>query len=83
MNPTTLRKATQLMRTEMGLTMQGYDAAKQHISTSLGGGASQPSTPTDTSKSVTSTELAAIAKKRGTTVDQERARATAAGYVVR
>jgi hypothetical protein len=41
MNPTTLRKATQLMRTEMGLTMQGYDAAKQHISTSLGGGASQ------------------------------------------
>jgi hypothetical protein len=42
MNPTTLRKATQLMRTEMGLTMQGYDAAKQHISTSLGGGVAAP-----------------------------------------
>jgi hypothetical protein len=45
MNPTTLRKATQLMRTEMGLTMQGYDAAKQHISTSLGGGAAQTTAP--------------------------------------
>lgn len=34
-------------------------------------------------KSVTQAELAAIARSRGTTVEQERQRATAAGYVIR
>jgi hypothetical protein len=32
---------------------------------------------------VTSAELAAIAKKNGTTIEQERKRATDAGYVIR
>jgi hypothetical protein len=43
MNPKTLRAATQLMRQEMGLTMNGYDATIQHINGRLGGGA--PQTP--------------------------------------
>jgi hypothetical protein len=37
---------------------------------------------TDTAKTVTVTQLEAIAKRRGTTVDQERARAITAGYAV-
>jgi hypothetical protein len=41
----------------------------------------KPSAPTE--KVVTTAQLAAIAKKNGTTVEQERTRATDAGYVVR
>jgi hypothetical protein len=53
MNPKTLRAATQLMRQEMGLTMNGYDATIQHINGRLGGGAPQtqqatPQTPAST-----------------------------------
>lgn len=40
-NPSTLRKATALMRTEMGLTMQGYDAAIGHVNERMGGQTSQ------------------------------------------
>lgn len=40
-------------------------------------------TQPDEGKSVTTAELSAIAKKRGTTVEQEKARASAAGYTVK
>ncbi len=78
MNKATLRKATALMRQEMNLTMQGYDAGISHISDNLG---SQPEA--SNGKSVTMSELQAIAKRRGTTVEQEKTRAATAGYVVR
>jgi hypothetical protein len=48
MSKGTLKGATQLMRTEMGLTMNGYDAAQKHILENMGGSAGAPQTPQTT-----------------------------------
>ncbi len=42
MSKGTLKGATKLMRTEMGLTMNGFDAAMQHITENMGGAAGAP-----------------------------------------
>jgi hypothetical protein len=48
MSKGTLRGATALMRQEMGLTMNGYDAAQKHILENMGGAAGAPQTPQTT-----------------------------------
>ncbi len=81
MSKGTMQGVLDLMKQEMRLTIQGYDVAKGHITDHIGGTPQQPA-PTQ-EKVVSAAQLQAIAKKNGTTLEQETQRATAAGYVVR
>jgi hypothetical protein len=80
-----IKRVANVLRSDMANRRQGIEDQIRDISQRLGGAppATMPAGSGTTTKEVTQAELAAIAKKRGTTVEQEKARATAAGYVVR
>jgi hypothetical protein len=63
------------------------DAMREDVPPAAGGGRganpSMPSPGGDPARTVTLAELQALANARGTSVEQEKARATAAGFIVR
>lgn len=76
-----IKRVANVLTTDMQNRHSSLDDQKRDIEGRLGIKRDQPSP--ETAKTVTEAELGLLAKAHGTTVEQERARATAAGYVIK